>query len=62
MFPIESLRTRPHCHRKVFFPVNNESQSTNPLREGLPSRPLPQPCSVVIFGVSAVLTFRSHGN
>jgi glucose-6-phosphate 1-dehydrogenase len=30
----------------------------NPLREGLSSRPMPQPCNVVIFGASGDLTFR----
>ncbi len=34
------------------------STSANPLREGLSSRPLPQPCSVVIFGASGDLTYR----
>ncbi|MCE9609663.1 MAG: glucose-6-phosphate dehydrogenase [Chthoniobacter sp.] len=32
--------------------------TANPLREGLTSRPMPQPCSVVIFGASGDLTFR----
>ncbi len=39
----------------------NETTSApgaNPLREGLSSRPMPQPCSVVIFGASGDLTFR----
>ena len=40
----------------------NSSTSTdhpvNPLREGLSSRPTPQPCNVVIFGASGDLTFR----
>ena len=31
---------------------------TNPLREGLAARPLPEPCTVVIFGASGDLTFR----
>ncbi len=31
---------------------------SNPLREGLSARPLPQPCTVVIFGASGDLTFR----
>ncbi len=31
---------------------------SNPLREGLAARPLPQPCTVVIFGASGDLTFR----
>jgi len=34
------------------------SSTANPLREGLSSRPLPQPCSVVIFGASGDLTYR----
>jgi glucose-6-phosphate 1-dehydrogenase len=34
------------------------SASANPLREGLSSRPMPQPCNVVIFGASGDLTFR----
>ncbi len=32
--------------------------SANPLREGLASRPVPQPCSIVIFGASGDLTYR----
>ena len=36
----------------------SESSSTNPLREGLISRPKPQPCTVVIFGASGDLTYR----
>ena len=32
--------------------------TANPLREGLSSRPMPQPCHVVIFGASGDLTFR----
>ena len=32
--------------------------TANPLREGLASRPMPQPCSVVIFGASGDLTYR----
>src|SRR5438270_3128872 len=32
--------------------------SANPLREGLSNRPMPQPCSVVIFGASGDLTYR----
>ena len=39
-------------------PVSNEQNPTNPLREGLSSRPMPQPCNVVIFGASGDLTFR----
>src|SRR5579864_3356368 len=39
--------------------LNATTTSTaNPLREGLSSRPLPQPCSVVIFGASGDLTYR----
>ena len=38
--------------------MSNESNPTNPLREGLSSRPMPQPCNVVIFGASGDLTFR----
>jgi glucose-6-phosphate 1-dehydrogenase len=38
--------------------LNATSPATNPLREGLSSRPLPQPCSVVIFGASGDLTYR----
>ena len=34
------------------------STTANPLREGLSSRPLPQPCSVIIFGASGDLTYR----
>jgi len=35
-----------------------EPNSVNPLREGLISRPKPQPCTVVIFGASGDLTYR----
>src|SRR5947207_15105321 len=31
---------------------------TNPLREGLTTRAVPQPCTVVIFGASGDLTYR----
>jgi glucose-6-phosphate 1-dehydrogenase len=34
------------------------SSNSNPLREGLSSRPMPQPCNVVIFGASGDLTYR----
>jgi len=34
------------------------SPTANPLREGLTSRAMPQPCSVVIFGASGDLTYR----
>src|SRR6266576_7314428 len=30
----------------------------NPLREGLSARPVPQPCSIVIFGATGDLTHR----
>ena len=36
----------------------NTTNQSNPLREGLSARPLPQPCTVVIFGASGDLTFR----
>src|ERR1700760_2120615 len=35
-----------------------EQIQPNPLREGLSSRAVPQPCSVVIFGASGDLTHR----
>src|SRR5712671_6472483 len=35
-----------------------EPPKTNPLREGLATRPVPQPCSVVIFGATGDLTMR----
>jgi glucose-6-phosphate 1-dehydrogenase len=42
--------------------VNTSTSTTdrpvNPLREGLSSRPTPQPCSIVIFGASGDLTYR----
>jgi len=39
--------------------ANSElSKSVNPLREGLTSRSLPEPCSVVIFGATGDLTHR----
>jgi glucose-6-phosphate 1-dehydrogenase len=37
-------------------PKSNEQ--TNPFREGLSSRPMPQPCTVVIFGATGDLTHR----
>jgi len=41
------------------FVLNNPDRiQSNPLREGLSARPLPQPCTVVIFGASGDLTFR----
>ena len=58
VFAIEPHRTRPPSRRKAIFPVSNETQPTNPLREGLQARPVPQPCNVVIFGASGDLTFR----
>ena len=36
----------------------SDRTQANPLREGITSRPLPQPCTVVIFGASGDLTFR----
>src|SRR4051812_33625578 len=33
-------------------------QQTNPLREGLTSRAVPQPCAIVIFGATGDLTHR----
>ena len=38
--------------------MNPNIVSSNPLREGLSNRPMPQPCNVVIFGASGDLTFR----
>ena len=38
--------------------MNPNIVSSNPLREGLSSRAMPQPCNVVIFGASGDLTFR----
>src|SRR5437870_3652269 len=35
-----------------------EQQQSNPLREGLTSRAVPQPCSIVIFGATGDLTHR----
>src|SRR5207253_9077557 len=35
-----------------------DQQQTNPLREGLSSRAVPQPCVVVIFGATGDLTHR----
>src|SRR3989440_11215683 len=35
-----------------------EQQQTNPLREGLSTRAVPQPCSIVIFGATGDLTHR----
>jgi glucose-6-phosphate 1-dehydrogenase len=36
----------------------SETTHTNPLREGLATRTVPQPCSVVIFGATGDLTMR----
>src|SRR4029077_14436575 len=36
----------------------DEQSQTNPLREGLSMRAVPQPCSVVIFGATGDLTHR----
>ncbi|HEX8294968.1 MAG TPA: glucose-6-phosphate dehydrogenase, partial [Chthoniobacteraceae bacterium] len=38
--------------------MNPNILTSNPLREGLSSRSMPQPCTVVIFGASGDLTFR----
>src|SRR5215469_5951353 len=35
-----------------------EQQQMNPLREGLSSRAVPQPCTIVIFGATGDLTHR----
>src|SRR6059058_5141786 len=35
-----------------------EQQQTNPLREGLSTRAVPQPCGIVIFGATGDLTHR----
>jgi glucose-6-phosphate 1-dehydrogenase len=35
-----------------------DTKEVNPLREGLSSRALPQPCAVVIFGATGDLTHR----
>src|ERR1043166_7597152 len=37
---------------------SGEQQQTNPLREGLSNRAVPQPCSIVIFGATGDLTHR----
>jgi len=36
----------------------SSDRPANPLREGLATRPTPQPCSVIIFGASGDLTYR----
>jgi glucose-6-phosphate 1-dehydrogenase len=46
----------PTLARKVN--TSAPERSVNPLREGLSSRPMPQPCNVVIFGASGDLTYR----
>src|SRR3954453_23367139 len=38
--------------------TTSDNQQTNPLREGLATRTVPQPCSVVIFGATGDLTMR----
>src|SRR5690349_20621822 len=35
-----------------------DQPQTNPLREGLAARPVPQPCSIIIFGATGDLTHR----
>jgi len=35
-----------------------EQTEVNPLREGLSTRAVPQPCSIVIFGATGDLTHR----
>ena len=35
-----------------------DTKEVNPLREGLSSRTMPQPCAVVIFGATGDLTHR----
>src|SRR5690348_8044982 len=37
---------------------SSEQQQLNPLREGLSTRAVPQPCSIVIFGATGDLTHR----
>src|SRR6478672_6864521 len=37
---------------------NSETEQTNPLREGLATRMVPQACSIVIFGATGDLTMR----
>src|SRR3954463_12378093 len=36
----------------------SEKQQPNPLREGLSTRAVPQPCAIVIFGATGDLTHR----
>src|SRR2546421_2560104 len=38
--------------------MTSETQKPNPLREGLGTRTVPQPCTVVIFGATGDLTMR----
>ena len=38
--------------------TQKSNEQTNPFREGLSSRPMPQPCTVVIFGATGDLTHR----
>src|SRR3954465_5700942 len=37
---------------------SGDQSQTNPLREGLSARAVPQPCSIVIFGATGDLTHR----
>src|SRR3954454_10354251 len=37
---------------------SGDQSQTNPLREGLSTRSVPQPCSIVIFGATGDLTHR----
>src|SRR4051812_6089704 len=52
---IEFRSSGPQSLRAV---NSSTDRPVNPLREGLSSRPTPQPCNVVIFGASGDLTFR----
>src|SRR3954462_8368774 len=38
--------------------TKSDSQQTNPLREGLATRMVPQACTIVIFGATGDLTMR----
>src|SRR5436189_6283590 len=38
--------------------MTKDSDQTNPLREGLSTRAVPQPCAIVIFGATGDLTHR----
>ena len=42
----------------VNTPTSSTERTPNPLREGLSNRPMPQPCTVIIFGASGDLTYR----